>query len=531
MRLATTLIRQSDLPALAWCLRLDGLEGEATVFHGSGVETRGHAFVEGAWDGDFATMRPDAAVFLAGSGGRIGADVCQLFAPSHTLEAVYTVGLGKQWFASNSLAFLLQMTSLELDPDYPAYLLDLRTVTRGLKRFERRIRTRTGPPVERHYACNLRVTRAANGQWCCEVCAKPQPPVFGTFAAYVAFLRTTLGALFENAVDTARQRGYRPLATVSSGYDSTACATLVAGLGCRDAITIRDASWGAASNDSGVEVGRRLGLDVTEAGGRDYLQRPGMPEAEFVALGDTGDVQLAAFEEQLPGRILITGFHGDKMWDPHAKHPGPDIVRGDASGSSLAEFRYRVGFLHVPVPFIACQRHADIQKISSDDEMTPWSVGGDYDRPLPRRIAEEGGVPRTLFGQKKAATAIWWTLVPPSEASSGSYRAYRDRHRRGAIDPGYWLHALAYGCSRVWERAASLLYRITRKLGFGVRLRQIVPYRYTEPPGEAQLVQWGVSQVRQRYASGPGQIGRHQVTIRRSVVESDGGQDGQRGPT
>jgi len=33
--------------------------------------------------------------------------------------------------------------------------------------------------------------------------------------------------------------------------------------------------------------------------------------------------------------------------------------------------------------------------------MDLWSVGGGYDRPIARRIAEEAGIPRHLFGQIK----------------------------------------------------------------------------------------------------------------------------------
>ena len=33
--------------------------------------------------------------------------------------------------------------------------------------------------------------------------------------------------------------------------------------------------------------------------------------------------------------------------------------------------------------------------------MKPWSVAKSYDRPIARRIAEEAGVPRHLFGQVK----------------------------------------------------------------------------------------------------------------------------------
>jgi len=519
-------IHQSDLPSLAWRVTLDSIDGTVTVCHGDGVETLGQAFVEGAWDGDFATMRPGAARFLAGSGGRILDNGCALFTPSHTLEAVYTVALPERWIASNSLVFALQAASLELDPDYRRYLLDLRTVTRGLQHFEPEIPTRAGPPVRRHFFCNLIVTRSADGGWRCDEKPKPAASRFLSYEDYVGYLRATLEAVFENASDTLRRHSYRPLATLSTGYDSTACATLVAGLGCRDAITIRDASWGAVSDDSGAAIGRHLGLAVMEAGGRDYLQRPGAPEAEFVALGDTGDVQLAAFEEQLAQRILISGFHGDKMWDPHTRHPGPDIVRGDASGSSLAEFRYRVGFLHLPVPFIACQRHEDIHRIGNDDGMASWRVGGDYDRPLPRRIAEEGGVPRALFGQKKAAAAIWWTRATPSEVSQASYRVFREQHRRSGVDGGLWLHRCAYGFSRLWERCASLLFRITRRMGFAIRLGQVIPYRYTEPPGEAQLVQWGVSMLRRRYRL-QGESGSER---RIDPGEPAAGRDTRRGP-
>ena len=42
-----------------------------------------------------------------------------------------------------------------------------------------------------------------------------------------------------------------------------------------------------------------------------------------------------------------------------------------------------------------------INYISNSDEMKRYSVGGDYDRPIPRRIVEEMGVHRDEFGQSK----------------------------------------------------------------------------------------------------------------------------------
>jgi hypothetical protein len=46
--------------------------------------------------------------------------------------------------------------------------------------------------------------------------------------------------------------------------------------------------------------------------------------------------------------------------------------------------------------------------------MIPWRLNNSYDRPIPRRIAEEAGVPRHLFGQKKGfiANLYFWPINP-----------------------------------------------------------------------------------------------------------------------
>jgi hypothetical protein len=117
------------------------------------------------------------------------------------------------------------------------------------------------------------------------------------------------------------------------------------------------------------------------------------------------DIVYSAMSEYLGQRVLVTGFHGDKIWGLHSK-PTSVIQRGDISGSSLGEFRLRRDFVHLPLPFCAAQRHADIARISHSEEMKAFSIGGDYDRPIPRRIAEEAGVPRELIGTGKKAVSL-----------------------------------------------------------------------------------------------------------------------------
>jgi hypothetical protein len=225
------------------------------------------------------------------------------------------------------------------------------------------------------------------------------------FADYRGYLLKTLRGMFENGASRQRRAALRPIASVSSGYDSNAGAALAAALGCQQALTLRNARNGHA--DSGQSVGEALGLEVLE------FERPSEgakvaahDEAEFVATGMGGeDIALAAFEPALRGRILLTGFHGDKVWDPELR-PNAVLARGDLSGSSLAEFRLRVGFVHVPVPFIGALRHDEVRQVGLSEEMAPWRIGTSYDRPIPRRVLEEVGVPRGLFGQTKKAASM-----------------------------------------------------------------------------------------------------------------------------
>src|SRR5262249_21972829 len=193
------------------------------------------------------------------------------------------------------------------------------------------------------------------------------------------------------------------------GYDSPACAVLARAAGCREAITL--AGTGEAAEDSGADIAQRLGLELHAVA----LVAPGGDdggEAEGLAAGMQGEgVVYPAFAGPLPGRVLVTGFHGDKMWE-RTIHPTPDIKRGDISGSSLGEFRLVRDFVHVPVPFIGCRRHEDVWRISNAAEMQPYSIGGHYDPPVARRLLESAGVPRHALPPAKRAASPHIFLHP-----------------------------------------------------------------------------------------------------------------------
>jgi hypothetical protein len=95
---------------------------------------------------------------------------------------------------------------------------------------------------------------------------------------------------------------------------------------------------------------------------------------------------------------------GDSIWPIDSDVP-PGLPVRIPFGKSLSEFRIRVGFAHLPIPFIGGRFPDTLKRISRSEALRPYSVGGSYDRPIPRRIAEEAGVRREDFGMLKRATA------------------------------------------------------------------------------------------------------------------------------
>src|SRR5262249_40534922 len=124
-----------------------------------------------------------------------------------------------------------------------------------------------------------------------------------------------------------------------------------------------------------------------------------LPEPPFLASdAHGGDVFFKGAEQALRGKILLTGYHGDKIWDKHTTKLSPDIVRGDQSGLSLTEYRLTIGMLHCPVCFWGVRQIEEVNAISHRDEMAPWDLHNNYNRPICRRIVETAGVPREMFG-------------------------------------------------------------------------------------------------------------------------------------
>jgi len=208
---------------------------------------------------------------------------------------------------------------------------------------------------------------------------------------------------------------------LSGGYDSTATAVLVREAGGHKAVTMlrRDDDGRLVDYPSAVAI--KLGYELQEFERDTWRTRVDLPDAEIAAAcTEFIDIPFLALEDELPGKLLFLGYPGDNLWSKGNFRCYQDIVQTDTCGLGLAEYRLRVGFAMCPTAYIGGTAHPSLFRISNSPEMSAWSVGGAYDRPIPRRIAEEAGIDRTEFATRKYA---------------GSARIYSNTRRYVAGDP------------------------------------------------------------------------------------------------
>jgi hypothetical protein len=81
---------------------------------------------------------------------------------------------------------------------------------------------------------------------------------------------------------------------------------------------------------------------------------------------------------------------------------------------------------------MGARQATEINRITKSPEMAPWDVPG-YSKPIPRRIAEEAGIPRNVFGMSKQAASVLFDsrIDSLSSATRNEYYAWLRQHSRG----------------------------------------------------------------------------------------------------
>lgn len=475
------------------------------------VEVAADHAVEGCWAGDFAAGDVDRAAIVAASGVRMRGAEAVFVPPTSTVDRLASLELPDGGaLVSNSLFAPLAAAGASIsEPRAVRYKGKLASISRGLSECIDSVRTTHGP---------LQLTYFHNLTWDgrrLERCEKPGTGAgFGDFESYRAFLADGFAALADNMADPGRARPLEFLGTLSSGYDANACTTLAAEAGCARALCFETNATGRP--DSGVPVARALGIEPVVIDLEAWRQAPDggfPPEAPFLAVGrGSGLVGFHGAREELRGAVLVTGFYGDSIWNPDWEHLGPDIVRKDASGLGLSEYRLHAGFVNCAATFWAAREVDDVVAIARSAEMEPWVAGEEYSRPVPRRIVEEGSVPRESFGQRKSAVTRLTPHRDPRFLRPGSMRdftAWLRRNREALGEPRRRVSPRLDRASVRGRRLAVRAHALARAIpGYGGspaarRRHQELKGRAQSPtPMREHSLWWAIERCRDAYADG-----------------------------
>ena len=265
---------------------------------------------------------------------------------------------------------------------------------------------------------------------------------------------------------------------------------------------MRNARFGL--EDSGKTVAEKLGLECTEW---DRPQKASSDSyntgAESLASFCPGDSVFHVFDGKIQGRLLITGHHGDKVWSLKDADTDPFRRSGGGSGMGLHELRLRNDCIVVAVPYIGSFDQPSITRISRSQELIPYRVNRSYDRPIPRRIAEDAGIPRHLFGQRKAVASLAfyeWRFQDKTLKTA-------DEFIQKATGPMFWFVEQFYRWVAIVLNAGINLPSDKGYLSFvynGIREvcdRLMNRYRwiFQQRPYRDYITLWGIYEVGKRY--------------------------------
>lgn len=408
---------ESKLPALAWIATV--VDNETKVICGSKVEITDKFFLEGAWGGDYLNADFDKAEWFCGTGGLIREESIVFATPTGMHAGLYLLQDGKKNIISNSLPLIMAHEGFDFDPKWPWYEKFFNwNVLQGLKNYDSKVHAikinKLGNWVvdERIQMILYRnITIRNDGEVFISI--KDETKGFESFEEYYSRLVQTMKQLTINAQDENRRIKYKVASFISSGYDAATCATVAKEAGGEKAMTF--AAKGKYKEDSGVPAARSLGYEeIIERDADDYRGRNDFPETLTMAGGDIGtEISFCSFDEDMKDYLVYSGENGDFIWN---KVKGYQSINDEIhivwrnSEIGLWESHLHQEYIPVPMTSFGIRHWTDLYRISNSAEMQQWSIGGEYDRPIPRRILEGKGLSRESFGQRKFGAGFFYAF-------------------------------------------------------------------------------------------------------------------------
>ena len=419
----------NKLPRMAWFVELRHDSSPKYLEHGNSVILTDEFVFEGTFNGDFSGQGISNSNVCLGSGFVQELDGTLFITPTHTLEGLFLVRNQQRKFVTNSNVIAYHLAGIT------ASHLAVKTGWRikyGIGQVPQQIEKTKDAEIEKISFFNFRIT--TDGLVLIE---KANDPTFSNFTQYFDYLVETGKKLQSNIRELSDEK-WTLMSTVSTGFDSVACLALAKTIGCKRAVTLQNGRGNV--NDNGSPIAQSIGIECTEyvrpfseqaSTSRIALTYDDLSDcAEFVAAGTLAeDVCYLPFEASIANTILLTGFQADKLWGRKFT-PSSSLERGDISGSSMGEFRLRVGFIHWPVPYIGCRSNKDLLEITFSDELAEYRDESNYNKPIAIKMAESVGIPRELYGLRKKAASVLFDESPSALPVS----LYRQQIKYGLVE-------------------------------------------------------------------------------------------------
>jgi len=466
-------ISDISMPKLGWIAVFDSVKRQLQILHGEFVERSTDWIVEGVWDGDFKAGEFHKTDTFFGSGIRIEQNRVYFVPSTAKTDRILYCQDDNQICVSNSLLLLLSFTGATLDGDHDYVDESISVAEEGLTNYKRAFRIRH-TKIQTFYQIYHENIVIENGETNLEP-KKRNNYVFACYTDYYQALMNKLSKMRENYESSDRKWILKAYTTISSGYDAAAVSCLAKKLEVAECFTGKplDGLVFGRQAEPSERIARKLGCHVKTIESR--RSKISEDELFFLAGNYPRFTQSVWSEISLHGMVkniqnsgdpavVFMGYFGDDVWGTKAKidpETGDLLSTPPISGSNLAEIRLLVGFVCLSPAYMFIKDVAQIRQVSDASEMDNWRLNNNYDRPIPRRIAEETGVPRNWFGMEKRhiTTTYLWPINKQNRLAFYQYLK-KEEHI------GWWTTLMYYLRKRILKNMFSKNIAIKKEIDF-----------------------------------------------------------------
>lgn len=487
------------LPKLAWLVEINRIDKIVSVFHGENVECQKDFVVAGVWDGEFAKANFDISSVFWGTGVKFSSDQIKFVTPSHALERLVLCEDEEGIVVSNSFPFIMAYKNYCLEDKENQYESIMCSMIHGFTKMQECIPMKARNEIKQYIASVLIIDKDLK-------ITKTKRPVindFQSFDDYYSRIIVALNRIKNNSCSKARKTiQYGLTTTISSGYDSSTCAALAKKIGCNTAMTLMS---GRYDKDSGEEIAKYLGYTrIIKRDCESYKEKKGCIDAEYVSSGEAGtQLQFSVFEDVMANTITFFGVRGC-YWDKDSKTTD-DFEMDDhyfcEADVSWTENALKNSYIVAPLPTYGSSTCSSIRKVTNLEEMKFWTLGTKYDKPIPRRILEESGVPRDAFGMKKFGGGFTFSYeTKRSLKRKMTKEGYKD-FIKYEKETGYQRRCFSRVINRMkyFMQMLPIYFNvINSRLGTNLKVKS-KPGKFSNPGATVDLFFWSVEIMKNKY--------------------------------